>query len=167
MNNRTIKLGRAMILSLLFTLSVFTLPLGRRGVPSIYNTIHIWSGFLLLFGAAVHLIKNRHWVKTVLFSRKAGTIKRRLRRLRRTNLGLLISGGLCATAGILWLMPGLSSKLLARSASLHRLAGIIMIALMVIHMALHWGWLVKSFQQLAGKRKTVLGVGDEAITHSE
>lgn len=158
MNHKTVKFGRAMILSVLFFVSIFSLALAEDGASSTWNTVHVWSGALMLAGAGVHLMNNMRWVKAV-FSRPARQLQRRVRRLRHTNLILFISGGLCTLAGIIWLLPGLSPASLQSWAGLHRLSGMLMILALGIHLLLHWGWLVATVRQLSGARRVEAGDG--------
>jgi hypothetical protein len=148
MNHRTVKFGRSTVLSALFFLTTFTLPLGQRGVESTWNTIHIWAGSLLLVGAVVHLVSNLAWVKSV-FSRPARELQRRVRQLRHSNLTLFLFSLLCAASGILWLIPYLSPTLIVRVANFHRIAGALMAGFLGLHLLLHWRWLVAAIRQLS------------------
>ena len=143
MKSKPVRFGRAIVLSMLLITCIVSLMIGERGQQSIWNDVHIWSSALLLTGAAVHLGTNWDWVKSV-FSRPASELKQRIRNLRRTDLWLFISGGLCTIAGLAWLVPGKEMAVVERWAGLHRLAGMIMILVMVIHLLQHWNWMVQT-----------------------
>jgi hypothetical protein len=116
---------------------------GESGEESVWNEIHIWSGSLLLLGAAIHLGTNWDWVKAA-FSRPACELKQRVRLLRCTDLWLFFSGILCTAAGVAWMVPGISPEVTGRLSSLHRLTGMIMILAMVVHMLQHRKWMVQT-----------------------
>lgn len=144
MKSKTVRFGRAIVLSGLFITCIVSLMGVRSGQESNWNDVHIWSGALLLVGAAIHLGTNWDWVK-IAFSRPARELKQRTRRLRRTNLWLFISGSLCTIAGLACLVPGRSLETVWR---LHRLMGIIMILVLVVHLIQHWNWLVKAARSM-------------------
>lgn len=155
MKSKMVRFGRAIVLSVLFFLSIFSL-LGGHGNPaSGWNTAHIWSGGLLLIGSAVHLGTNLDWVRAV-FSRPASTLKKNALRNYRTDLGLMISGMICSLTGLLWLLLSVAGPaLLRRWNGLHTLSGIFMIGLLGIHLGLHWNWMVKTARQLRTAERSV------------
>jgi hypothetical protein len=143
MKNKTVRFGRAIVLSILLITCIISLVGVEDGQESTWNDVHVWSGFLMLVGAAVHLGTNWDWVKAVL-SQPVRELKLRIRRLCRTNLWLFISGWLCTIAGLAWLVPGNSLEIVGRWTKLHRLTGIIMILILVIHLIQHWNWFLKT-----------------------
>jgi hypothetical protein len=147
MKCKTVRFGRAIVLSILFIICSVSLIGVNSGQESTWNKIHIWSGMFMLVGAAVHLWTNWDWVKTT-FSRPAQTMKQRIHCLRRTNLWLFISGTLCTIAGLAWMVFGRSLEAAERWATLHRLTGIIMILALVIHLVQHWNWFVKTARSM-------------------
>lgn len=143
MKNKTVRFGRAIVLSILFITCIVSLIGVEGGQDSTWNDVHVWSGVLMLIGAAIHLGTNWDWVKAVL-SHPLRELKQRIGRLRRTNLWLFVSGLLCMIAGLAWMVPGDSLELVRRWANLHRLTGIIMILMLAIHLIQHWNWFVKT-----------------------
>jgi hypothetical protein len=143
MKSRPVRFGRAIALSILFFTCVISLIIGEPGVKSVWNTIHIWSGSFLILGAVIHLGTNWDWVKAASLhpTRK---LKQRVRRLRRTDLWLFVSGGLCTIAGVAWMIPETTFGSASCLFGLHRLTGIIMILTMVVHLAQHWNWMVQT-----------------------
>jgi hypothetical protein len=153
-----------MVLSILFSITLFSLFGGDDQAEKVaQNTVHIVAGSLMLIGSAVHLGTNWDWVKAV-FSRPANSFKKRLRQNRHTDLGLFISGLICAFTGILWLLLlGANPNILERWYNLHTMSGIFMIVLLGIHLLLHWGWMVNTARQLRSHQPPK---GDEQITAS-
>jgi hypothetical protein len=162
MKSKPVRFGRAIVLSTMFFLTVFSLFGGHDGAGSeTRNMVHIWAGSLMLIGSAVHLATNLDWIRAV-FSRPAHSFKKRVRRNRRTNLGLFISGLICTVAGLLWLLfPGATPNLLVRWSRLHTMSGIFMIVLMGIHLWSHRDWIVNTARQLRNQQSPK---ADEQIT---
>ena len=117
MKSKPVRFGRAIVLSILFFVTIFSLFGGRDGSDaSTRNMVHIWAGSLMLIGSAVHLATNLDWVRAG-FSRPMNSLKKRVRQNRRTDLCLFISGLICAIAGMLWLLLSQATpNLLERSA---------------------------------------------------
>ncbi|MBI5950829.1 MAG: hypothetical protein HY865_04170 [Chloroflexi bacterium] len=134
----------AIILSILFFLTAFSLIGVEHGTTSVWTDVHIWSGSLMLIGAAVHLTTKLDWVRAV-FSRPSKSLNLQTRRNKRTDLGLFITGSLCAVAGFRWLFNPLHHL-----NHLHTMSGIFMLLLMLPHLALHWQWLVNTIRHLFG-----------------
>ena len=146
MNDNSFKFGKSMVMSALFFVTVFSLMGGGRGQSSVWDTVHIWAGALMLISSATHLIFNCKWIKSV-FSRPARELSPHVRRLRSSNLWLFISGSVCTLAGAAWLLP-LAPSAIQRWGALHRLSGMMMIVMMGVHLLLHWNWLVGTVQQM-------------------
>ena len=140
MNTRIVRLGRAIVLSILFFVTSFSLLGGSHGHP-----VHAIAGSLLLLGAGVHLRSRREWLRAV-FSRPASGLTRRVRQLRRTDLWLMILSFLCAVTGISRALTihGLETGLFS---ALHGICGALMILALGIHLLQHWGWLVNILRQ--------------------
>lgn len=164
MKSKPVRFGRAIVLSILFFITIFSLFGGDDGPSSATrNSVHIWAGSLMLIGSAVHLATNLDWIRAVC-SRPASGLQKRVRQNRRTNLGLFISGLICTIAGLLWLLlPGATPNLLARWSRLHTLSGIFMIVVMGIHLWLHRDWMVKTARQLRNQQSPQ---ADEQLTAS-
>jgi len=148
MTNNALRLGRAIALSLLFCVTVFSLAgTGRHPNPA-WTAVHSWAGALMLIGSAVHLFSHRAWIKTVL-SKPAQTLPTRARQNRNTDLGLFITGTLCAVTAAAWFLTPAWDAM----NRLHSLSGLFMILLTGVHLLLHWPWLVHTVRQL-GQAKT-------------
>ena len=94
MKSKPVRFGRAIVLSIFFFVTVFSLLGSHDGSNSGWTNVHIWAGSLMLIGSAVHLATNLDWVRAV-FSRPASSLKKRVRQNHRTDLGLFISGTIC------------------------------------------------------------------------
>jgi len=152
MKSKPVRFGRAIVLSILFLITIFSLFGGPDGTGwSTQNTIHIMAGLLMLVGSAVHLGTNLDWIKAV-FSHPAGSHKKRVRHNQRTDLGLFISGAICTLIGALWLIPGTNPDMLERWKGLHTMSGLFMIVLMGLHMLLPWHWMVNTARQLRNQQ---------------
>ena len=159
MKSKPVRFGRAIVLSIFFFVTVFSLLGSHDGSNSGWTNVHIWAGSLMLIGSAVHLATNLDWVRAV-FSRPASSLKKRVRQNHRTDLGLFISGTICALSSVLWLLvPGNGGfAQFGRWSGLHTMSGIFMIVLMGIHLWLHRGWMVKTARQLRT---------NEIVSHTE
>jgi len=80
----------AIVLSVLFFLTVFSLIGVEQDAASAWTDIHIWAGGLMLIGAAVHLMTNLDWVRAV-FLRPSKSLNLQTRRNKRTDLVLFIT----------------------------------------------------------------------------
>ena len=136
----------AITLSILFFLTAFSLIGVEHDATSFWTDVHIWSGSLMLIGAAVHLMTKLDWVRAV-FSRPSKSLNLQTRRNKRTDLGLFIAGSFCAVAGFRWLFNPLHHL-----NHLHTMSGIFMLLLMLPHLALHWQWLVNTIRHLFGAK---------------
>jgi hypothetical protein len=139
----------AIVLSILFFLTAFSLIGVEHDSTSFWTDVHIWAGSLMLIGAAVHLMTNLDWVRAV-FSRPSRSLNLQTRRNKRTDLGLFITGSICALAGFFWLFIPIE-----RLNRLHTMSGLFMILLMLPHLALHWQWLVNTIRHLFGGKPQV------------
>ena len=144
MKSKPARLVRSICLSVLFVLT-FLSAFSRTGAQT-PGTLHYVSGALLLIGASVHLATNARWVRSV-FKRSAGQLGKHVRQLRLIDSGLFISAMVCAGTAIVWTLGllGLSVPNLGR---LHMLSGLVMSALLFVHLIQHWGWLVHTIRSL-------------------
>ncbi|MFZ6031443.1 MAG: hypothetical protein ACOYYS_27340 [Chloroflexota bacterium] len=143
MKSKTVRFGRAMVLSILFLLTVLSLPAGHGSAASGWNLVHCWAGALLLIGSAVHLGAHRDWVRAA-FSRPAASLQPQARTNRRVDFGLLLAGAFCAASGALHAQ--------AFWSRLHTLSGIVMIVLVAMHLWLHRQWMANAAQQMRTNR---------------
>ena len=142
MKSKTIRFGRAIVLSIFLFTTIFSLPGMEHDLNSIWRGIHIGAGSLLLIASTVHLITNLKWLKSVL-SHPGGTLPRRLRLNRTVDLGLVISGAICILTSVHWLIDPRSPV-----NHLHGINGFVFIVLLGTHMLLHWNWMVNTARQM-------------------
>jgi protein-S-isoprenylcysteine O-methyltransferase Ste14 len=136
----------AIMLSILFFLAVFSLIISEHSTDSSWTNVHIWTGGLMLIGAAMHLTTKVDWIRAV-FTRPFKSLNLQTRRNKRTDLGLFITGSLCTLGGIGWLFNPTHP-----SAHLHVISGMLMILLMLPHLALHWQWTMNTARHLFGAK---------------
>lgn len=134
----------AIVLSILFFLTAFSLVGAERDATSSWRDVHIWAGSLMLIGAAVHLMTNLNWIRAV-FSRPSKSLNLQTRRNKRTDLGLFITGSFCGLTGALQLYIPIE-----RLTHIHTMSGMFMLLLIFLHMALHFRWMSNTIRQLFG-----------------
>jgi hypothetical protein len=134
----------AIALSILFFLTVFSLIGIQHHANSFWTDIHIWAGSLMLIGSAMHLTTKVDWIRAVS-SRPFKSLNLQTRRNKCTDLGLFITGSICAASGFLWLFAPLHHL-----NHLHTISGLFMLLLMFPHLALHFRWLVNTIRQVFG-----------------
>jgi hypothetical protein len=142
MKSRTVRLGRSIVLSIIFVITFFSLLGGHGGRNPALASVHAIAGSLLLVGAGVHLGTNMDWIKAV-YRRRASDLQGRLRSLRRTDTWLFISATLCAVAGMWWLIFPVHW-----TYELHTLSGLVMVVFLTVHLVQHWGWLVNTIHSM-------------------
>lgn len=119
--------------------------------------IHAWVGLLMLIGAGVHIALHWKWISCV-----ADRFFNKLTRQARLNFSvdslLFVAFFLASLSGlVVWLLlpdggyrggrnPYYNASLLGLTRhgwnDLHLYAGLAMIAVFALHLALHWNWLV-------------------------
>jgi len=153
MKSKPVRFGRAIVLSILLFLTVFSLIGAHDNPHSGWSYVHGWTGSLMLIGAAIHLVTNLGWVK-VVFSVPAHVLKKRVRQNRFTDLGLFLSGAICTLSGVLWLLvPGDGGfRQMERWSEMHTISGIFMIVLLGIHLWLHRSWMANTARQLQNQQ---------------
>jgi hypothetical protein len=123
---------------------------------SAWVAVHDWAGVAVLAGLLAHIVLHWEWVVWVV-----SRITRRLPRKIRTNFGLdailgIIFLGVAISGLISWLAPGGGYQGgrnpaynalvlgLARDGwnDLHLWTGVAMISLALLHLALHWKWIL-------------------------
>lgn len=144
MNNQMPRLVRAIVLSILFFVTLFSLAGSERGANPAWVSVHSWAGGLMLLGSVGHLVSQRKWIRAV-FSRPAKELARRVRRNRNTDLGLAISGAICAVTALVWVLVPAARESLDRP---HTMSGLVMVLLIGVHLLLHWRWLVNTLRKL-------------------
>lgn len=109
--------------------------------------IHVAASLGLLLGLGIHLIWHWAWIKAAY----KPTVQRKpkpIRRNRIVDLGLFVVFALiCLSGMVIWLggdvdnvtLLGLSYEVWQH---LHGIAAIVMLGLTIIHLVLHWRWIV-------------------------
>jgi fucose 4-O-acetylase-like acetyltransferase len=138
--------------------------------------LHNWAGLAMLIGAVVHLILHWKWLICV-----AERFFKKLARQARLNFSLdsllFVAFFLVSLSGLVsWLIlpsggyrggrnPFYNATLLGLSRhdwnNLHLWAGLAMIAILTVHLALHWRWIVCTAHRYA--QATVCNL-DECVT---
>jgi Domain of unknown function (DUF4405) len=135
---------------------------------SAWVTVHDWAGVAMLAGLLMHVVLHWEWVVCV-----ASRFTRRLPRQARTNFGLdailgIVFLAVSISGLISWLAPGggyhggrnpaYNALVLGLSRDgwndLHLWAGVAMISLALLHLALHWKWILCTLRNFIrqGKR---------------
>ncbi len=124
-----------------------------RSAPDIpvWNLVHEICGMLMLAISSLHLALHWDWVKAVIF-RPVRKTAQTLSRNKRTDLGLFVTGLVSAVTGLMvWGLPSILPAPLGLALTewrdLHNWAGMGLLLLMFLHLALHWKWLTNQFQR--------------------
>ena len=120
-------------------------------------TLHNWAGLTMLIGATIHLTLHWPWI-TCVVSRFFGKLVRQARINFSLSSLMLVAFFLTSLSGLIaWLIlpsggyrggrnPFYHATLLGLTRhdwnDLHLWAGLAMIAILTIHLALHWQWIV-------------------------
>jgi hypothetical protein len=126
---------------------------GRRGAVDPNMPIqqtrliaHYVAGTLMLLGSALHIALHWEWVKVVIL-RSPRKLARRVRTNRGIDIVLFLLFALCGLTGwVVWpvaeIIPGPFRLSLKDWSDMHRLTGMIMFLILVLHLALHWKWIL-------------------------
>ena len=122
-----------------------------------WDDLHTWGGAAMIAAAMIHLLIHWSWVKSMLrrtwneLTGKCGCMNRygRFNLIINVLTGILFA--VTAVSGIgLFVLPGgrvPSDQLLLLDKStwdiLHTWAGTLLIVTALVHLAIHWGWVVK------------------------
>jgi len=128
-----------------------------------WDDLHTWFGILMIVSAVVHIMLHWKWFLS-MFKRIANEIIHRETRFNnRSRFNLLINAAvglgfvLAAISGIyLLFVPGgrnaIPDPLILFSRTtwdlIHTWSGIVMIAAVVVHFAIHWKWVTKVTRKL-------------------
>jgi preprotein translocase subunit SecY len=125
--------------------------------------LHTWGGVVMVIAAVVHFSIHWSWVKTM--SKRVGKklVSKGPRTSRGSNVNLIVdgvvfvSGVLAAASGIYFLYaptggydgglnPGWDPGFLFSRTTwdlIHTWAGVVFVIAVVVHFAIHWGWVSK------------------------
>ncbi len=111
--------------------------------------LHQWIGVALGLLAGYHLVVHGAWVKTVV-RRFGGTTSHQARRFFLLDAGLMLGFVAILATGLVissWLDLPLANY--AAWRNVHIAASIITLSIVMVKIALHWRWIVKTLQQFA------------------
>jgi hypothetical protein len=109
--------------------------------------IHAAAGLSLLLGLGVHFVWHWDWIKAA-FKPSVQRKSRPIRCNRTVDAGLFVAFALiCLSGVVMWLGGDVDSVTLLGLSSevwqhLHGIAAIVMLGLTIIHLVLHWKWIV-------------------------
>ena len=150
MDSYVTKFVRAMLMSALVFTTIFSIAGRDISLSGQANPLHTWAGALLLVVTGFHTLSNRKWL-TAVFSKPAGTLSRRLRWLRRINLGMMLFWTMNAATSVIMLFHR-DAAIPHQLAHLHHVSGELFILTIGLHMLLHWKWLVNVVGNLFSSR---------------
>ena len=115
------------------------------------RTLHEWLGIALGAALMIHLFLHWNWIVTVT-QRFVGNLSRRTRLNTILNAALFITFGLIMISGLLISesvvgMLGLSGSRDPFWRILHSAASNAVLVLVGLHIALHWKWVVNTFNR--------------------
>jgi preprotein translocase subunit SecY len=129
-----------------------------------WDDLHTWSGVVMIAAAIIHLAIHWPWVTSMArrtwseLNGKCGCMNPRGRWNLILNTIVAVSFALTATSGVYFLFaPGGRRAvdpmfLFTRTTwdLIHTWAGVTLIAAALIHLAIHWKWVVKVTRKMAG-----------------
>jgi hypothetical protein len=106
------------------------------------------AGALMLIGSAVHIALHWEWIQAVVI-RSPRKLAKRVRAKRGIDIWLFVFAILCGVTGVMaLLMRGIIPNPFVLSlrawSGLHRLTGMMMLLIMLVHLAQHWKWIVSA-----------------------
>ena len=127
-----------------------------------WGDIHTWGGVLMIAAIVIHLVIHWRWVSTMTrrvvnaVLGKSPKLSKGARFNVAVNLGIAVSFALCAVSGIYFLFapsggyqggnnPGWEINLLFSRTTwdlIHTWSGVAMIGFGVVHLWIHWRWVV-------------------------
>jgi hypothetical protein len=118
--------------------------------------VHSVAGALMLIGSAVHIALHWEWIKTVVI-RSPRRLAKRVRAKRGIDIWLFVSSVLCGVTGLMALLMQCPEPVEGRGiipspfllslrawSGLHRLSGMMMFLIILVHLAQHWKWIVSA-----------------------
>jgi hypothetical protein len=156
MNRSKLNFWLDVILFVSFLITIASLPGGgRRGAVDTTTPIqqtrvmvHYVAGTLMLVGSALHIALHWEWIKVVIL-RSPRNLARRVAINRGIDIVLFLLFALCGFTGwAVWpvaeIIPGPSWLSLKDWSDMHRLTGMIMFLILVLHLVLHWKWILST-----------------------
>gem|GEM_PF-320837 len=140
---------------------------GMLGVSmATWNTLHEWSALAMIAGVIVHLVLHWRWVVNMTRCALRGAARRN-RTLTNYVLDIVIAVAFVVATftGILFLLPssligilgsgepGMLGVSMATWNTLHEWSSLAMIGGAIVHVVLHWGWVVKMTKRAFGSRR--------------
>ncbi|MCJ7715300.1 MAG: DUF4405 domain-containing protein [Anaerolineales bacterium] len=124
-----------------------------------WSDIHIWASVLIMALAALHIPLHWKWIVSMTKNGLRSMFgKNKLNKYSQFNLMINIivglSGLICGISGLYFLLiPGASHESLVGDPGLifsrltwdliHTWSGVVMIAAAVLHLGIHWNWVLK------------------------
>jgi hypothetical protein len=126
--------------------------------------VHSVAGALMLIGSAVHIALHWEWIQAVVI-RSPRKLAKRVRAKRGIDIWLFVFAILCGVTGVMALLmqcpepvegpvlslvegrgiiPNPVVLSLRAWSGLHRLTGMMMFLIMLVHLAQHWKWIVST-----------------------
>jgi len=113
--------------------------------------VHSAAGALMLIGSAVHIALHWEWIQAVVIP-SPRKLTKRVRAKRGIDIWLFVFAILCGVTGVMALLmqgflPNPFVLSLRAWSGLHRLTGMMMFLIMLVHLAQHWKWIVSTTQR--------------------
>jgi cytochrome b subunit of formate dehydrogenase len=113
--------------------------------------VHSAAGALMLIGSAVHIASHWEWITAVVIP-SPRKLAKRVRAKRGIDIWLFVFAILCSVTGVMALLmqgflPNPFVFSLRAWSGLHRLTGMMMFLIMLVHLAQHWKWIVSTTQR--------------------
>jgi len=147
MNKKTLNSILSWALIGLFLLTILSLA-GREASAgrAAWAWLHNLSGTLMLAGSALHLGLHTDWVRAIIL-RWPQDLPPSVRRDRRMALWMGLCYLVCGLSGLAaWAFP------LGAAAPLHHLSGMLMLAMLLAHIALHRTWYATRLRRAIERR---------------
>jgi hypothetical protein len=152
MKRRNVNLWLDVALLVLFALAVLTLFGRDRGTVNQPRVVlHCLAGAFMVAGSIVHVVLHWDWVRRVVFHAPA-KIKSEVQSKRRTDICLFAAVVPCGVAGVMALLleAGIASRgglPMETWAALHRLAGVLTISIVSLHLIQHSAWIAHALRR--------------------
>ena len=116
-----------------------------------WEDIHIWSSVIIMALAALHIPLHWQWIiKMTKTGFRSVFVKSKLNKYSRFNLAINvligISGLICGLSGLYFLLLPMTPVLIFTPLVwdlIHAWSGVVMTAVGILHIGIHWKWIVK------------------------